>query len=281
MQAALEEALSTRVITVAPARGGMINYAARVDTAAGPIFVKWSEQPPRGMFEAEANGLITLAATHTLRTPAVLHTDYNFLVLEFIEAEAPGDDFSRRFAEELAALHHCTQPQFGFDSNNFLGAMSQNNKLTGDWSTFYLEQRLLPQIEHAHDRGLLSSYREDLLSHVVENLHDLLAGHRPVPSLLHGDLWSGNFLCLNDQAVVFDPAVHYGDREMELAFVELFGGFPPGFTDAYNATYPLDDGYTQRKPLHQLYPLLVHLNHFGEAYGPNVDEACVSALNVL
>ncbi len=125
----------------------------------------------------------------------------------------------------------------------------------------------------ARHNGHLSAARETLLTQLIERLPDLIGSSNSItPSLLHGDLWSGNFLIASDgQPVVVDPAVYYGEREVEIAFTELFGGFPPGFLEAYDEAYPLDSGYSERRALYQLYPVLVHLNLFGESYGRQVD----------
>jgi fructosamine-3-kinase len=167
-------------------------------------------------------------------------------------------------------------PAYGFPSDNFIGLLPQPNfPRTKRWSEFYRTCRLIPQITIARDGGRLTPGRERLLAEVLTRLDDLLIGMPENPSLLHGDLWSGNFLCADgEEPVLIDPAAYFGAREMEIAFIELFGGFPDGFVAAYDAQYPLDPGYAHRRTLHQLYPLLVHLNHFGERYGPAVERAC-------
>lgn len=274
---ALASALSTTLLGATALSGGMINHAARVDTRDGAVFVKWNAQPLPGLFAAEAAGLRTLQATRTLRVPRVVAMDDSaeraFLALEYIEVAAPRDHaaFTRRFAEGLAALHRSTGSSYGFEQDNYIGSLPQSNASHRTWPQFYRECRLLPQLAIARRLSRLPAQRERLLMHVVENLESLLAGLDARPVLLHGDLWSGNFLTAGDEPAIIDPAVYYGEREVELAFVELFGGFPPGFVAAYDTAYPLDSGYTRRRPLHQLYPLLVHLNHFGEPYGADVD----------
>jgi fructosamine-3-kinase len=192
-------------------------------------------------------------------------------------ADAAG--FAVRFGHALAALHRdnpSPDGTFGLESNNFIGALPQPNApRTRDWPAFYRDCRLLPQIALARQLGRLSPEREAALMSVVERLPLLLGDFDARPVLLHGDLWSGNFLVAHgDEPVVIDPAVYYGEREAEIAFVELFGGFPDGLLPAYRAACPLDAGYERRRALHQLYPLLVHLNLFGEGYGPRVDAVC-------
>ena len=152
----------------------------------------------------------------------------------------------------LAALHRQTGARFGWHRNNSIGLSPQRNDWSDDWVEFWRERRLRPQFERA---GLKCEFFEHLLE-----------GHRPQPSLLHGDLWSGNAGFTREGPVVFDPAVYYGDREADLAMTELFGGFPSGFYDAYHAAYPLEPGYQKRKHLYNLYHLLNHLNLFGAGY---------------
>lgn len=271
-----------------PLGGGMINQAARLETGDGPLFVKWNEKAPVGLFEREAEGLRALAATKTVRVPEVAHVapatplTPAFLVLEWIETAPCVDQAAatERFAGELAALHQAAAPSsFGWSRDNFLGELPQINEPGLSWPRFYDDCRLEPQIEIARKRGLLPAHRERLLDSVLNRLDALLAGLPSRPSLIHGDLWSGNFIGAGQQTVLVDPAVYYGEREMEIAFIELFGGFPPGFVDFYRQIFPLQDGYEQRRPLHQLYPLLVHLNHFGETYGMQLDGACHRVLN--
>jgi fructosamine-3-kinase len=209
-------------------------------------------------------------------------TELPFLVLEFIEERAPRDatQFAQRFATSLAKMHRNTNCMrgFGLAEDNFIGALPQRNTWHREWPAFYRECRLLPQIEIARQRKLLPPHREYSLMHVVDNVEQLLCDLPSRPCLIHGDLWSGNFMSAGDEPVIFDPAVYYSEREMEIAYIELFGGFPSGFVQMYHSAYPLEAGYKRRRPLHQLYPLLVHLNYFGETYGPQVDRACEMCL---
>jgi fructosamine-3-kinase len=278
-----------RIKGVTPVAGGMISTAARVDTNDGPVFAKWRSGPGgTEMFLAEAEGLRVLQATGVVRVPQVLAWGTSaaegaaFLLLEHIAPEIPRDPiaFRDRFAAQLAALHRTQTTEahegYGFPASNFIGVLPQKNgPRRRRWALFYRECRLRPQIKIAREGGKMTPERERLLEKMIDRLDDLLAGMPEESSLLHGDLWSGNFLCAEGcEPVLIDPAVYYGPREMEMAFIELFGGFPEGFIAAYDAAYPLDAGYTYRRTLHQLYPLLVHLNHFGETYGPAVERAC-------
>jgi fructosamine-3-kinase len=266
-----------------PLSGGAINRAARVETAGGPVFVKWQDEPPpAGTFAAEAAGLEELrrqALPELLGVPEVVAQGETFLALSFHESREPRDlrAFTERFASGLAELHRrAARPgRYGLDRDNYLGLWPQPNAPCPTWAEFYRDRRLLPQIETARTAGLLDPERERLLMGVAERLGDLLDGIPGEGCLLHGDLWSGNFLCADgDMPCLIDPAAYYGHREMEVAYVELFGGFPPGFVAAYDTHFPLDAGYGRRRALHQLYHLVNHWNHFGEPYGRRVAEVC-------
>lgn len=286
LRAALEGALRDRVVRAEPVFGGMICRAATVYLDSGPLFVKWMQSAPSDFFEAEADGLERLAATGTLRVPVVKATASeseegapSFLVLEYVPSREPEHPvlFTHRFGETLAALHQHPVPtgfRFGLDRDNYIGRLPQINEARDTWPQFYRDCRILPQMQIARDLSRMPIYREHLLMTVCERIEDILSDVPNDPCLVHGDLWSGNFLAAGDVPVVIDPAAHYGHREVEIAFIELFGGFPAGFLDAYRASFPLESGYERRRPLLQLYPLLVHLNHFGESYGPDVDAVC-------
>lgn len=297
LRGALEETLDTRVRRATPLGGGMINRAACVETTDGPVFLKWQEAAPPDFFASEAFGLALLRDANALRVPAVLATGQwpfdrsetagtavaTYLALEYIPSRPPSDParFARRFGEGLAALHQTSPTDFagfGLPQSNYIGRLPQHNTPLPDWPAFYRERRLLPQIALARQNRRLPPARERLLMEVVERLEALLDGLESQPALLHGDLWSGNFLTAGDEPVLIDPAIYYGERETEIAYMELFGGFPDGVLSAYRAAAPLAPGYERRRPLHQLYPLLVHLNHFGETYGPDVEAACQVSL---
>lgn len=266
-----------------PLRGGDVNQAALVNAGGQKFVAKWKMDAPQGLYQCEAEGLLYLRRANALRVPTVVTVgDYQtpFIVMEYIPTQPPVEEtlFARRLGEGLAALHRDNvyhHKRFGFYKDNFLGSQPQPNTFHADWPTFYRDCRLLPQIEKARSRGLIPAERERLLGQITDNLETRLGDFDARPVLVHGDLWSGNFLSAADnEPVLIDPAVYYGEREVEIAYTELFGGFPRGYLAAYHAALPLDPGYERRRALHQLYPLLVHLNHFGEMYGPAVDRAC-------
>lgn len=268
--------------------GGMVASSAMVVTETGRLFVKWKTDAPSGFFRLEADGLDRLRAAGVLRIPHCIawqdddsdeaESTFPYLALEYIEPRRPYNplSFNIKLGEGLAALHR-NRPSFegfGLETDNFLGSQIQRNAPLAYWPKFYRERRLMPQIERARRQGLIPSHRERLLVLLLDRLDFLYSGHDPEPSLIHGDLWSGNLLGAGDEPVLIDPAVYYADREMEIAYMQLFSGFAGDVYAAYESAYPLDAGYEERRSLHQLYPLLIHLNHFGEQYGPSIDAVC-------
>ena len=207
--------------------------------------------------DAEADGLRALAGV--VRVPRILEQGPGFLRLERLELKRSGDWAA--LAGMLATLHRTSGPRFGWHRDNWIGRTPQVNSWRDDWATFFQECRLVPQLELARRNGF-SIALPDMSA---------LKGHRPAPSLLHGDLWSGNAGFIDGGPVLFDPAVYYGDRETDLAMTELFGGFPARFYEAYEEAFPLPEGYESRKHLYNLYHLLNHLNIFGEGYLAEVE----------
>ncbi len=268
--AAIGIATSARfdVVRAAPVGGGDINRAYRLDAADGRrYFVKLNDAQRLPMFAAERAGLAAIAATRTVRVPGVVAHGTSgrdaFLVLEHLDLAGSGD--ARLLGEQLAALHHATAPQFGFELDNTIGATPQPNAWATDWIAFWRKSRLGFQLALAgrNDGGRL----QDLGERLLDALPAFFAGYSPQPSLLHGDLWGGNHGYRADGTpVIFDPASYYGDREADLAMTELFGGFDAEFYSAYLAAWPLDAGYQTRKTLYNLYHILNHANLFGGGY---------------
>jgi protein-ribulosamine 3-kinase len=249
--------------------GGSINAAYRLEGADNTrYFLKLNDTRHLAMFVAEAQGLAAITATNTLRVPhAIAHGDVNgqsYLVLEYLDLSSRGD--AKLLGEQLAALHRCTGDHFGFSQDNFIGTTPQPNGWKESWIDFWREQRLGFQLRLAAQNGYGGQ-----LQRPGEKLMDALpaffADYTPQPSLLHGDLWSGNHAYLQDGTpTIFDPAVYYGDRECDLAMTELFGGYDTNFYTAYRAAYPLDAGYATRRELYNLYHILNHANLFGGGY---------------
>ncbi|MBV2263144.1 MAG: fructosamine kinase family protein [Thauera sp.] len=261
-----------RIISAAPVSGGSIHTALRLEDAGGTcFFAKLAPAAEAPMFEAEADGLAAIAASSSLRTPAVIacgaDAAHAFLVLEWLELQpltSAAD--GARFAEALAALHRNVGEHFGWPRDNFIGRTPQANAERDNWAHFFVEQRLRPQFARARAQGFDIELQRQA-DRLLDRVPALFLDYRPAESLLHGDLWHGNAAVLADGTpVVFDPAVHRGDRESDLAMSELFGGFPAAFYAAYRRAWPLHEDYEQRKPLYSLYHLLNHLNLFGRAY---------------
>lgn len=247
--------------------GGCINRAFSLSDGHRSFFVKLNDAACLPMFEAEAAGLVELAASGTLRVPRPLGTGaadgQAYLVLEHIAFGGRGD--AALAGRQLAAMHQTRRGRFGWDRDNTIGATPQPNDPTADWVDFWRRQRLGFQLSLAARNGYggrLQIQGEKLLAGLTG-----LLDHNPEPSLLHGDLWGGN-LGYDDQGapVVFDPAVYFGDREADLAMTELFGGFPDRFYAAYREAWPVEAGYRIRKHLYNLYHVLNHLNLFGGGY---------------
>jgi fructosamine-3-kinase len=257
------------------ASGGCINQCHRISGQDGrQFFLKLNTVDRLAMFAAEAAGLSEIAATRTVRVPQpIAHgiaSAHAFLVLEYLDLNGRGD--SAMLGEQLAALHRCRANQFGYSQDNFIGSTPQPNSWSGDWITFWRERRLGFQLRLAAENGY-GGKLQSMGERMLDSLPTFFAGHTPQPSLLHGDLWSGNHAFLADGTpVIFDPASYYGDRECDLAMTELFGGFGADFHAAYRAAYPLDDGYPQRRDLYNLYHILNHANLFGVSYARQAEQ---------
>jgi protein-ribulosamine 3-kinase len=273
---------STPIIATTGVGGGCINNGLRLETQKEVYFLKWNDAPLAGMFPAEAYGLEQIARTHSVRVPGVLGLAEKgasagspaFLLLEWLEGPAQQDQAV--LGIQLAEMHRRglspqNPPAYGLDRDNTIGSTPQRNAWDTDWVTFFRESRLRPQIELARRNRRLPAERQRRLERLIERLPDWLGGVQRQPALLHGDLWGGNVISSPDGPALIDPAIYYGDREAELAFTELFGGFSTRFYQAYHATWALDPGYAERRDLYNLYHLLNHLNLFGESYGPEVD----------
>ena len=248
--------------------GGCINRTYQASDGKQNWFVKVNDANRADLFAAEAEGLRALAQG-PLRVPRVMcqgeALGRSFLVLEWLEVGAGVPADYAKLGEQLACLHALTGPQHGWGCDNYIGSTPQTNTVNASWPRFFARARLAPQLALARSNGHngLTARGEKL----VEALPRLFGAHAPQPSLLHGDLWSGNTAFLADGIpVVFDPAVYYGDREADLAMTELFGGFAQDFYAAYHAHSALDPGYRVRKALYQLYHVLNHANLFGGAY---------------
>ncbi|CAM3053408.1 fructosamine kinase family protein [Lactiplantibacillus plajomi] len=257
--------------SVRPVSGGDINAAFAIETANNRYFLKVQPNRGRAFFDHEVDGLTHLS--RAVRTPKVIasgtiETD-GYLLLGWVTA---GHGSQAQLGQAVAHLHQQRAERFGLDNDFTLGKIPKINTWQTDWATFYNHQRLDVLVKLARQQGLWSATRETHFQRLRANLLAQPHMHQVQPSLLHGDLWSGNYLFnAAGEPVLIDPDIFYGDREMDFAMTTIFGGFDADFYASYQATYPLDAGYQERLPQYQLYYLLAHLNLFGETYGPAVD----------
>ncbi len=255
--------------------GGCINSASKLEGSEQRYFVKLNDASKADMFEAEFAGLREIARADAIRVPrpvcAGVACGYAYLALAWIDQSRGSAQSMERLGRDLAKMHRFTGERYGWHRNNTIGSTPQINSTSNDWVGFWQTHRLGFQLALAARkgyRGRLQRRGEALL----ENLSALFSDYTPQPSLLHGDLWSGNYMVGRDGLpVIFDPAVYYGDREADLAMTELFGGFPADFYGAYRDAYPLEQGYRTRKTLYNLYHVLNHLNLFGGGYGSQAE----------
>lgn len=259
----------TSLSAVRPVSGGCINRAAVLESGRQRYFVKHNHSSRLGMFIAEAEGLSALQAAASVRVPTPIcwgvSGEAAFLVLEYLELAPLSAAAQEILGRQLAALHRVTQPQFGWHRDNTIGTTLQINTYAERWPAFFRDARLGVQLRLAGVNGYhkLTAKGDELMA----RMDAFFDGHAPRPSLLHGDLWSGNVgATAGGQPVIFDPAVYFGDRECDLAMTELFGGFSRTFYAAYAEAWPLAPGYETRRTLYNLYHVLNHLNLFGPSY---------------
>ena len=272
---------------ITPVGGGCINHVFRIDTSHERYLLKWNERSPYGMFTAEAKGLQLLKSAKAIRVPEVLgcaekSTEHPaYLLLEWMENDAGRMDqvgYQKMLGEQLAEMHRAVVGSenpgyYGLDHDNFIGSNPQWNDWNMGWIDFFRKMRIGKQMTIAMNNGMMTAKRQRLLSKLMDHLEDWIDEEHCRPSLLHGDLWGGNVMAgPGGVPVLIDPAVYFGDREAEIAFTTLFGGFDRDFYQAYQATWPLDPGYQERKSIYNIYHLLNHMNIFGGSYAGQVDQ---------
>ncbi|MBR2699769.1 MAG: fructosamine kinase family protein [Clostridia bacterium] len=268
---ALRDAFGAELRRSDPVSGGDINDAFALTLTDGArVFMKSNRAASPAFFQAEAGGLAAIRATGAISVPSVIAVGSDaangaFLLLQWVDSAPRARDFWEDFGHSLAMMHLAPTPaRFGWDHDNYIGASPQINARRESWVAFFRDCRLAPQFDRAKrwfdagDRGRIDRLLDHLDEHLVEPDR---------PALLHGDLWSGNFITGSDgRAWLIDPAAYVGHREADLAMTELFGGFHPRFYDAYREARPLQPGYARRRDLYNLYHLLNHLNLFGGGY---------------
>lgn len=248
--------------------GGSICEAWRLVGDKRDFFIKTHKIGKLEMFAAEAQGLAEIASAHAIQTPQPLcwgeGEDRSYLIMEYLPLS--GTHNARNFGQQLARMHHLMQDRFGWKRDNTIGATPQPNNWETDWLRFWQNQRLGYQLKLAHHNG---ASRRTLAKgeQLIDRLGDFFPGYTPQASLLHGDLWSGNWGTTGDgSTVIYDPAVYYGDHEADLAMTELFGNPGDDFWPSYREHFPIDPGYPVRRTLYNLYHVLNHFNLFGGGY---------------
>ena len=258
--------------------GGCIANAGRLETDDAPLFLKYGDERVARTFPGEAAGLEAMwAAESPLHIPAVIDRAPpdgdcpGFLVMEWIETGQKSESFWTNFGRGLARMHRHAEVQYGFEDNNFIGRLPQQNEWMDTWPAFFRAQRLEPQVAMARERGGWQSNWNGALEQLYQRLPEILP-ETPEASVLHGDLWKGNCMVTADGTpAVVDPAAYYGHREADLAMTDLFGGYRDPFYSAYREAWPLEPGYDTRKGIYNLYHLINHLNLFGASYAGSVE----------
>jgi protein-ribulosamine 3-kinase len=275
---------SLRIKNIVNINGGTSNISLKVETyKPGPFFIKYNHNKDISMFEAEAKGLSLLGSLSSFYIPKVYQVgiteNFAYIMLEYIESIPKIKSYWEEFGEKLADLHRVNHDNFGLDHNNYIGTLPQSNTPNSDWIIFFIHNRLMPQVEMAIKEKRITSEIAIYFEKLYTKLSDLLV----VPntsSLLHGDLWIGNVLTNTKGSIsLIDTAVYYGNREMELAFTTLFGGFDKEFYSSYYDCFPLEPGYKERFEIYNLYPLMVHVNLFGGSYLSSVIQTLKKFIN--
>lgn len=263
-----KEGKSLSLRKVGSSHGGCIHDSGVWSDGNDRYFVKCNSVEALEQFEAEADGLTAVQSTGAIRVPNVVGVGVGggqaFLVMEALELSnrAPAGGWAE-MGKKLAKMHRCLGENFGWQRNNFIGSTTQSNARHESWAEFFVRERLRPQFELA----VVNGFAFDGVDKFLVRVGELLQNHQPQPSLLHGDLWSGNAaFTTSGDPVIYDPAVYYGDQECDLAFSEFFGGFPSEFYRGYQEEWLVDKGFDQRKGLYNLYHVLNHANLFGGGY---------------
>ena len=265
----IESLFPSESVQVSPLYGGSINQVFKVQAQKTYCIKINSGVDAKSMFDKEVLGLKALSATDTFKTPYPFQTGtydaQHYLLMSYIEPGEAHTDFVSYFAQNLAKLHQESQAFFGLDHDNFIGPLHQRNTIRESWPLFYAENRLKPLFIEAYDQRIFNKRDLEAFEHLCSELKSIFPEEKP--SLLHGDLWSGNYLVdVSGNPVLIDPAVYYGHREMDLGMMKLFGGFHDEIFDLYNQFLPLEEHWEKRIPIAQLYPLLVHVKLFGGGY---------------
>ncbi|RPE00781.1 fructosamine kinase [Aureibaculum marinum] len=270
----LSEKLQTSILNYSSVSGGDISQAYVIHSEKQDYFLKTNTNTEAFlMFKKEKIGLTELANTQTIKTPKPIDCgkfeQFAYLLMEYIPTKQPSHNDFEKLGTQLAKLHSIISNKYGYATDNYIGSLPQPNKKHNHWATFYTTQRLYTQFDLALEKNLLKPDEVPTKEHLINIINTFCK--KAQPTLLHGDLWSGNFLIsTGGEPYLIDPAIYYGHNEVDIAMTQLFGGFPPSFYKAYHAILPKSENYKDCIQLYQLYYLLVHLNLFGNSYYPSV-----------
>lgn len=262
-----------KIANFEPVSGGDINESYRFEADQQSFFIKIQPNQTADYFKHEINGLRAIGKV--IHTPTPVHNgviDHNaYLVLNWLD-ESVGSQYE--LGRAVATMHQQTSAngQFGFTENHQTKVLVKDNSWNANWVDFYINQRLLPEVTVAGQRGRWNKWRQSHFEQMVNKFREYYQTRQVQPSLLHGDLWAGNFMFANRQPYLIDPDAVYGDREFDLAMTTVFGGFDQDFYQGYNSVYPMTPGINDRLPWYRFYYLCMHLVLFGESYGPAVDQ---------
>lgn len=268
----LEDELKISISSFSSLSGGCISNAYKLKTTDGENYLlKINESHQGDMFLKEAHGLVELKKAQAIKVPEVILAEKDFILLEFINSSGRAKTFFKDFGIKFSEMHKYSSPAFGFYEDNYIGANPQENIPVKDeeqeWIKFFFNKRILYQYKLAEKNGYSTSELREGIFKLENKIEEILSGSEESPSLLHGDLWSGNYMVdENGNACLIDPAVYYGHREADLGMTKLFGGFNSEFYNAYNENFPLPDGFGYRENIYKLYHVLNHLNLFGGGY---------------
>jgi len=270
-----KKGLSFDIIKTSNIGGGSINHAFLIETQNKSYFLKYNTAASHPhMFTSELKGLMLMANTKTIRIPETYFAyegkDYSFILMEYIKSQGLQDNFWQTFARELTALHSHSADFFGLDFHNYMGSLNQSNTKHSEFDEFFIEERLEPQIKLARNKGFLNSKHIHQTERLYQELSSIFPNEKP--ALIHGDLWSGNFISDElGKPVLIDPATYYGHREVDIAMTIMFGGFSQDFYESYQQVFPMAKGWEERLAYYNLYPILIHINLFGNSYLPSFE----------
>lgn len=272
IKARIEEKLGIKIKSFNSLSGGCISDAFKVTTVDGlNYFLKYNPSISNDMFVKEVNGLKELTKANAIRIPDVLSFDEDYILLKYIPTGNKCKNFFEEFGRNFAEMHKFTSESFGFYEDNYIGSNQQKNipneEEKTSWANFFFNKRILYQFQLAETLGNSTPELRKGISNLENKIEEIVGDSKEKPSLLHGDLWAGNYMVdENGNAVLIDPAVYYGHREADLGMTKHFGGFSSEFYRAYNERFPLEDGYDYRENVFKLYHVLNHLNLFGGGY---------------